>query len=88
MDPYLERPRLWTQVHTALIIALQEYLTPLLRPRYVVDVEQRIYQEVMLTHRKPDELVGEPDVFVTTGEREATWHAPVATLCAQALPCR
>lgn len=41
MDPYLERPNLWTNVHASLITALRDYLAPLLRPRYFVSVEER-----------------------------------------------
>lgn len=43
MDPYLERASLWANVHASLITALRDYLTPLLRPRYFVSVEERSY---------------------------------------------
>ncbi|MEZ4707474.1 MAG: DUF4058 family protein [Caldilineaceae bacterium] len=43
MDPYLERPNLWSNVHASLITSLRDYLTPLLRPRYFVSVEERSY---------------------------------------------
>jgi hypothetical protein len=41
MDPYLERPSLWPNVHNSLIIALRDDLVPRLRPRYYVAVEER-----------------------------------------------
>lgn len=41
MDPYLERPSLWPNVHSSLIIALRDDLAPKLRPRYYVAVEER-----------------------------------------------
>ncbi len=41
MNPWLERPGLWPDVHTNLITALQEVLAPLVRPRYYVAVQQR-----------------------------------------------
>ncbi|MDZ7360275.1 MAG: DUF4058 family protein [candidate division KSB1 bacterium] len=41
MDPWLERPSLWPDVHDNLIIRLQSALAPLLRPRYYVAVQQR-----------------------------------------------
>lgn len=43
MDPYLERPGLWPDVHHGLISQIQANLTPLLRPKYVAGVELRVY---------------------------------------------
>jgi hypothetical protein len=43
MDPYLEEPRLWPGVHLMLIAAFSEMLNKRLRPKYVADVEERIY---------------------------------------------
>jgi hypothetical protein len=41
MDPWLERPALWPDLHENLIIRLQDKLAPLLRPRYYLAVQQR-----------------------------------------------
>jgi hypothetical protein len=43
MDPYLETPALWPDVHHALISAIQAALNPKLRPHYVARVELRVY---------------------------------------------
>jgi hypothetical protein len=43
MDPYLETPKLWPDVHHGLINKIQGTLNPLLRPRYVARVELRVY---------------------------------------------
>ncbi|RIK37881.1 MAG: hypothetical protein DCC55_22945 [Chloroflexi bacterium] len=43
MDPYLEHPVLWPNVHNSLITALRDALSPLLRPRYFVAVQERSY---------------------------------------------
>lgn len=43
MDPYLEDPALWSDVHTNLIISIQELLNRAVRPRYVARVETRVY---------------------------------------------
>lgn len=43
MDPYLEHPNLWRDVHHRLIAALADDLAPRLRPRYRVKVEVRVY---------------------------------------------
>src|ERR1700678_1548030 len=45
MDPYLEDPQLWTGVHTSLIVYIRDFLQPLLRPRYVAAIEERVYLE-------------------------------------------
>src|SRR5436309_10426306 len=43
MDPYLETPELWPDVHHELISQIRGALNPLLRPRYVARVELRVY---------------------------------------------
>jgi hypothetical protein len=43
MDPYLESPAIWPDVHHRLISGIQEALNPNLRPRYVARVELRVY---------------------------------------------
>jgi hypothetical protein len=59
MNPYLEQPELWHQVHNRLIIAIADELTPQIAPQYRVSIEERIYTCV-------DEmlLVGIADVAV------------------------
>ena len=63
MDPYLERPGLWGEVHTGLISALQWFLTPLLQPRYRVAVERRTYLALL-----PPELAGIPDISLALSD--------------------
>jgi len=60
MDPYLEHPDLWPDVHNGLIAAIRDALSPLVRPRYYVALEERTYLE------EPAELVlvGRPDLAV------------------------
>jgi hypothetical protein len=43
MDPYLETPDLWPDVHHGLISQIQATLNPAVRPNYVVRVELRVY---------------------------------------------
>lgn len=43
MDPYLEAPDVWPGVHANLIVAFQELLNRVIRPRYVARVEERLY---------------------------------------------
>jgi hypothetical protein len=44
MNPYLEHPDRWSTVHNRFIVAIADVLTPLLLPRYQVDIKKRIYQ--------------------------------------------
>ena len=68
MDPYLEQRGLWEQVHTRLIVAIADALTPQVRPRYRVDIEERVYVDVGFANPRPEDLVGKPDVLVLEGE--------------------
>lgn len=43
MDPYLETPHLWPDVHHELISGIRRALRPLIRPRNVARVELRAY---------------------------------------------
>lgn len=59
MNPYLENPDLWTEVHHLLISLLAETLNPQLLPKYRAAIEKRVYlsgEEAV--------LVGIPDVTV------------------------
>ncbi|MBE9229280.1 DUF4058 family protein [Phormidium sp. LEGE 05292] len=59
MNPYLENHNLWPSVHHFLISKIAEFLSPLLRPKYIVAVEVRVYE----TYGE-NLLVGIPDVTV------------------------
>jgi hypothetical protein len=43
MDPYLEDPRIWAGVHSRFIVYLADRLQPLIRPRYIAAVEERVF---------------------------------------------
>lgn len=60
MDPYLEHPSLWPDVHNRLIAAIADALVPLVAPRYFVALERRAYL------RQADDLalIGRPDLAV------------------------
>jgi hypothetical protein len=64
MDPWLEDPELWPNVHNSLIIAIRDVLSPRLRPRYFVDVESRT---TVLTATDQDHLY-RPDVKIRTAD--------------------
>jgi hypothetical protein len=54
MDPYLENPHTWRDLHETLIIYAREDLQPRLLPRYVARVEERVYLEPVEETRGPD----------------------------------
>lgn len=62
MDPYLEHPALWQDVHNRLIAALADAIAPMVAPRYYVALERRTYL------LKPDDIVfiGRPDIALVT----------------------
>jgi Protein of unknown function (DUF4058) len=44
MNPYLEHPSLWAGIHHRLITAIANDLAPKLRPKYIVAIEERVYE--------------------------------------------
>ena len=74
MDPYLEAPNLWPEVHSRLIIAIADSLAPTLLPHYYVAIEQRTYLST------PEEilLIGIPDIVVSKGGDTSASEAEVS----------
>ena len=72
MDPWLEHPDLWPDVHNSLITAIRDELMPMVLPRYVVRVESRTTVlrglDVDLLYR-PDLAVRAANLSVPTSDR-------------------
>jgi len=64
MDPYLEAPSIWPDVHTRLMTIIGEQLMPLLAPKYLAELET----QVVIDHLDDDPQVVLPDVSVTHSE--------------------
>ncbi len=64
MDPWLEDPELWPDVHNSLIIAIRDALVPLVVPRYFARVESRM---TVLTGEDLDQLY-RPDVAIRSDD--------------------
>jgi hypothetical protein len=62
MDPHLEHPSLWPDVHNRLLAALADDLSARVAPRYYVGLERRTYL------LKADDLVfiGRPDIAIAS----------------------
>jgi Protein of unknown function (DUF4058) len=73
MNPYLENPSIWTEVHKWLILLIAETLNPQLRPKYRAAIEERVY-----TSSSGDDalLVGIPDNIVTRSRSENPSRSP------------
>ncbi|HTU91469.1 MAG TPA: DUF4058 family protein [Gemmataceae bacterium] len=80
MDPYLETPRLWPDVHQKLISEMQTALNPALVPRYVARAELRVY--VSDEDDPARDAWRVPDVRI---ERTAKRKGPKTTKRAEAL---
>lgn len=77
MDPYLEHPSLWPDVHNSLIAAIRDDLSAKVAPRYYVGLERRAYLV------SPDDivLVGRPDIaLVPTGPFQPRRVLPLADI--------
>lgn len=79
MDPYLENPELWPEVHSRLIVGIADALAPNLHPNYYAAIEKRTYLDT------PEDsiLIGIPDVTVASKAAQPetkTSSAPAATL--------
>ncbi len=71
MDPWLEHPALWPDVHNSLIAAIANELTPQVAPKYYIGLEQQAYR------MDPGELVlvGRPDLVIARPARgNAGWE--------------
>jgi vacuolar-type H+-ATPase subunit F/Vma7 len=72
MNPYLEDPDLWPEVHSWLIVLLARSLNPQLTPKYRAAIEKRVYTDSL--------LVGIPDVSIFQTQDSNTPKRATATL--------
>lgn len=71
MNPYLERPGMWSDFHESFLVKLRTHLAPQVHPRYFVRIQEHLY-----FHELPDpvaRLRGYADLGVSDDP------APVAT---------
>ena len=82
MDPYLEHPDFWPEVHNRLIVAIADFLVPQVRPKYRVAIEKRIY-EITPNNGDNSLLIGIPDIAIN---RQSTELEPSQPQIAVASP--
>ncbi|MEO0985294.1 MAG: DUF4058 family protein [Cyanobacteria bacterium J06639_14] len=80
MDPYLENPEIWPEVHSRLIVAIADNLAPSLHPQYYAAIEKRTYLDT------PEDsiLIGIPDISITSRTPERKIPSRTATTLPQA----
>jgi hypothetical protein len=84
MDPYLEEPGLWPDVHHELISVMRESLNAQLRPKYFARIEDRVY---ISDERDPGRRVIIPDLRVVGSDRGGQLRArPVGPAIAMVEP--
>jgi hypothetical protein len=66
MDPYLEHPSVWPDVHNSLIVAIANALSPKLAPKHYARIEERTYDLTI----DETSFVGRPDLAVLTSRPE------------------
>ncbi len=80
MNPYLEDPEFWPEVHNRLIVALADALIPSLRPTYHVAIEKRTYlndgQGSLLVELPDVSVLSTPVVTASSGTATATLSRP------------
>ena len=78
MDPYLETPDRWRNVHGNLATEIQIQLAPLIRPRYYADQEPRFVYDTGLDVVTKHQAL--PDVRVVEHHRPTTLGRGVAAI--------
>ena len=85
MDPFIENRNRWSSFHARMVVAIADFLVPLIRPKYMAVAEQRVYVE---REPEPSRYI-QPDVSIyqdTDGDdgRPSPTSSAVATLTAMA----
>jgi hypothetical protein len=75
MNPYLENPVFWSEVHHRLIAIIADEIEPNIPPQYRVAIEQRTY----LSDEEDSLLVGIPDVTIFSQQSNQKEHSSTAT---------
>src|SRR5271156_6367448 len=75
MDPYLEKPSLWPDVHIELITAIRARLNSQLDSRYFAQIQERVY---ISTEDDPGRMMLSPDVQVASQMLELRHSTPAA----------
>jgi hypothetical protein len=79
MDPYLEAPGLWPDVHNRLATLFAEQLAPLLAPKYIADLHTQIVID-RAWDAPATQQVALPDMAVTQPSPESSGPVAASTI--------
>jgi hypothetical protein len=79
MDPYLEAPGLWPDVHSRLATLFAEQLAPLLAPKYITDLHTQIVID-RAWEAPATQQVALPDMAVTQPSPETSGPMTASTI--------
>ncbi len=79
MDPFLEEPGEWPDVHSRLITAISDALAARVAPDYIVRIEQRVY---VTAADDPGRQAIAPDLYLVRGPDPGARAAPAAAIAA------
>src|SRR5690242_3947370 len=65
MDPYLEAPGIWADVHSRLMNYIAEQLAPQLAPKYIAELDTQIVIDRIDDTDADEPVIATPDVAVT-----------------------
>ena len=92
MDPYLEAPDLWPDVHASLAFAIRDQIQPLLSPRYTAALIPYVAFEAIeiapVRLAVPDAGILERDLSAPVGSATAIAPAPLTGMVAMEVPTR
>ncbi len=75
MNPYLERHNMWADFHDAYLVELRNALIRLVRPNYIVKIEEYIYLHEIDDEDGHRQRVGRPDVGVMANRASSAAEA-------------
>jgi hypothetical protein len=79
MDPYIESQK-WEDFHTSFVSAIRDALVPFVRPKYVVDVEKRVYLERIDPTVSAQSLVADAAIYHRFDHMNSNDHGATAVL--------
>jgi hypothetical protein len=94
MDPYLESPSLWPDVHSSLMTIFREQLTPLLVPKYVAELNTQIVIDSFgddppeIESALPDVTITQPKIIRETGAGPLAAAPPLVMRVPMPIPAR
>ena len=75
MNPYLEHPALWPEIHYGVVGGMIRVLNPQINPRYRAAVDQRVYMDTVMVGIPDDTVIEQTSSTQPTLKRSASTAA-------------